>query len=573
MVEGKPALPEDVLAEIEKGALLNATRHGGKADVGAVVGRILAEFPDYRARSGLIAKAAQEAVKETNALSLADQEARLQGRFGGPEAPPAKEGRTSLRPLPNAVKGRACFRLPPEPSGFMTIGHAMAFNVNFLYKQMYDGQLWLRFEDTNPRKVAPQYYDSFRRGVAWLGIECDHEKNVSDDMELMYDKGEELIRGRLAYACACDAQKVKQLRFEGKACEHRDGPEEGSLRIWRELVAKKHKEGDYVVRFKGDMQNVNYSLRDPNIFRTIDHAHPLTGERYSLWPTYDIANTIEDELCGVTHILRSSEFHTDLQQLIRESLRMKPVEVVQFSRYNFKGTPVKKRLLRPLVESRMVSGWDDPRMPTVEGVKRRGVLPQAIRDFTVQVGYTSTEHEFDWSLLLSLNRKLLDPASRRLFFVPDPVEIVIEGAPDRTVDIPYHPQSQLGSRSIGTSGRFVVPKADVSAMTAGTTFRLMDLYNVQLTSTGPRLLARYAGEDLVQGSKKVQWVAGQGTEVRVLVPGVLFDEAGEFVKDSLKEVHGLAEASLADAKVGEIVQFPRFGFCRLDSPGTLVLSC
>ncbi len=573
MVDERQTLPEEVLAAIEKGVLLNATRHGGKADVGAVVGRVLAEFSDLRNNPGVVARAAQEAVRKTNALSIADQEAMRKERFGGPEAAPAREERTGLRPLQNAVKGRACFRLPPEPSSFMTIGHAMAFNVIYLYKQMYEGELWLRFEDTNPKKVALQYYDSFRKGISWLGIECDREKNISDDMGLMYEHGEDLIKRGAAYACACDTQKVKQLRFEGKACEHRGAPEEKNVRIWEELVAKKHKEGEYVVRFKGDMQSLNYSLRDPNVFRTIDHPHPLTGARYSLWPTYDLANTIEDEVCGVTHILRSSEFHTDLQALIRDTLKLRRVEVVQFSRYNFKGTPVHKRLLRPLVESKMVSGWDDPRMPTVEGVRRRGVIPQAIRDFTIQVGYTSAEHEFDWSLLLSLNRKLLDPVSRRLFFVPDPVEIAVEGAPDKTVDIPYHPQSQLGSRSIKTSGRFNVPRADMASMGTGTTFRLMDLYNVELTSAAPRFLGRYAGEDLIQGSRKVQWVAGKGTEVRVLVPGALFDERGEFVKDSLKEVHGMAEESFSDVKVGEIIQFPRFGFCRLDSPGTLVLSC
>ncbi|MBI3840636.1 MAG: glutamate--tRNA ligase [Thaumarchaeota archaeon] len=569
----KPQEPrEEVLASMEKGALLNSTRHGGKADVGAVIGRALAEFPDLRSDPAQVAKAAQALVKQVNSMSLSQQEALLSQKYPGAEQPVQKEGRVGLPPLPNAVKGKAAFRLPPEPSGFMTVGHAMAFTINFLYRQEYDGELWLRFEDTNPRKVEPRYYESFRSGSKWLGVEWDHEKNVSDDIETIYAHGRRLLEEGKAYACSCDADKVKKLRFEGKACEHRDSPADANLRVWVELLAKKHKEGDYVIRFKGDMQNVNYSLRDTNIFRVIDHPHPLTGEKYSLWPTYDLANAVEDEICGITHILRSSEFRNELQQLLREALGLRAPEVIQFSRFNFKGTPVSKRLLRPLVEQKLVSGWDDPRMPTVEGLKRRGVLPQAIRDFTLQVGYTKTEHEYDWSILLSINRKLLDPVSKRLFFVPDPVELSVKGAPERKVTIPYHPQNDLGSRTIQTAGRFYIAGGDLKAIKEGSVFRLMDLYNVKLTSAGPTPTAEYAGDELLEGTRKFQWATPARVEVKVLAPDVLFDEKGEFNRDSLKEVRGYVEEAFTKLKAGDIVQFPRFGFCRLDSPGTMVLS-
>jgi glutamyl-tRNA synthetase len=320
------------------------------------------------------------------------------------------------------------------------------------------------------------------------------------------------------------------------------------------------------------MQNANTSLRDPNIFRVINHPHPLTGTKYTLWPTYDVANAVEDEICGITHVLRSSEFRNELQEVMREALGLRQIEVIQFSRFNFKGTPVAKRLLRPLVEQKLVSGWDDPRMPTVAGVERRGIIPQAIRDFTLQVGYTKTEHEYDWSLLLSLNRKLLDKVTRRFFFVPDPVRLQVSGAPKRKVTIRYHPQSRLGERSIDTSGQLQVPRADLKGLKRGATFRLMDLYNVRLTSAGGNPSATYAGDELVEDVKKVQWVSTPNEKARVLVPGPIFDEKGEFNKNSLGEVRGLVEASFSTVKPGEIVQFPRFGFCRLDSPGNLILS-
>ena len=362
------------------------------------------------------------------------------------------------------------------------------------------------------------------------------------------------------------------MRFSGIACDHRENSVHVNTRVWEELLSKKHREGDYVIRFMGDMKSANYSLRDPNIFRVIEHPHPLTGDRYTLWPTYDIANVIEDEMCGITHVLRSAEFRTDLQAVLRKSLKLREIAVIQFSRYNFRGTPVGKRLLRPLVEQNLVSGWDDPRMPTVEGVRRRGILPQAISQFTRQVGYTKAEHEYDWSMLFSLNRKLLDPIARRLFFVPSPARLDVKGAPKRKVEIPFHPEKDLGRRAIETEGEFYVPGDDIAAMKPGTVFRLMDLYNVELLSGAKNPRAEYAGDVLLPDSKKLQWVTPAHVETVVLAPDVLFDDRGEFNKNSLKEFKGFAEESVSTLEVGDIVQFPRFGFCRLDSPPSFILA-
>jgi glutamyl-tRNA synthetase len=556
----------------EKSALLNATKHGGRADPGAVIGRMMAESPELRARAKEVSAAARAAAAKVNAMSAADQESLLAGAYGGAEEEKEKQGRVGLPDLPGAERGRVVLRLPPEPSGFMHVGHAMAFTVNYLYKEKYEGGLWLRFEDTNPKKVAAKYYESFRRGLEWLGIKWDREKSISQELNLIYPYGEALISKGEAYACSCDAETVKKLRFEGRPCPHRERPPSESLALWREMMAKKHPEGSYVIRFKGDMSSLDYSLRDPNIFRIIDRSHPLTGREFSLWPTYDLANTVEDELCGVTHILRSSEFHTALQELIRERLSFRRVEVIQFSRYNFKGTPVSKRLLRPLVEEGKVSGWDDLRMPTVDSVRRRGIIPEAIRQFTLQVGYTRSEKEFDWSLLYAVNRKLLDPVTKRLFFVPRPASLQVEGAPKRTLSVRFHPDKELGERSMEADGSFMVPSSDLDGMKEGQVFRLMDLFNVKLTSGGSKARGEYAGDEVLAGTRKLQWVSSGAVPVRVLEPGPLFDDEGVFDEDSLRQEEGFAEPAFAKLQAGEIIQFPRFGFCRVDSPGVCVLA-
>ncbi len=571
--EDAASLAPEVHSSAEKNALVNATRHAGKAEVGAVMSKVIGEFPTLRARAKAVATLVQETVRRVNSLGITKQEELLSQKFPEAASPPKeKEERMGLPPLPSAEKGAVVLRLPPEPSGFMHIGHAMAGAINYYYRQQYEGVLWLRFEDTNPRKVAKRYYQSFRDGYRWLGIRWDEEKSVSSDLEVIYGCGRKLIEQGQAYACACDVDRVKKLRFEGTACEHRGGTVESNLRIWDSMLSRKTKEGEYVIRIKGDMASLDYSLRDPNVFRVILHEHPLTGNMFVVWPTYDLEVVIEDQLCGVTHILRSAEFHVGLQQLIRKLLSFRDVTVQQFSRFNFRGTPVQKRLLRPLVEEHLVSGWDDPRMPTVEGVRRRGLLAETINRFTIQVGYTKSEHEYDWSLIFAVNRRLLDPVSKRVFFVPNPVKLKVEKAPKKNVSIPFHPDRDLGSRTIGVSGEFFVPAADVSRLEPGETFRLIDLYNAKLEKKGRGgAVASFAGEELLPDTRKLQWTTMPAIRIEVLEPGVLFDDDGKFNSESLAKTEGAVEEAFSDLKLGDIVQFPRYGFCRVDAKNVCIL--
>lgn len=189
---------------MEKYALQNAVKHDGRAEVGAVVSKVMGETPALRSMSKEVARVAAEVVKAVNAMSPQAQEQALKERYPeAAQAPEKKEGRVGLPPLDGAEKGKVVVRLPPEPSGFMTIGHAMAGWINFVYKETYEGKLWLRFEDTNPRKVQKKYYESFRRGYTWLGIKWDYEKNVSTDLELLYEHVQSLIEAGSAYACSC----------------------------------------------------------------------------------------------------------------------------------------------------------------------------------------------------------------------------------------------------------------------------------------------------------------------------------------------------------------------------------
>lgn len=559
-----------VIDSIRLQALMNAAKHGGKADVGAVVSKVLGAYPELRVRAKQVVEAVKRVVDEVNALTREEQLAEL-GKY--PIMPSeAKPEVKVLPPLPDARKGEVILRLPPEPSGFMHIGHAMAGLINYEYSRMYDGKIWLRFEDTNPRKVRLEYYDSFRSGYSWLGIKWDYEKNVSDDLEDIYSFGRQMIEKGLAYACTCKESSIKAARFAGQGCACRGRSVEENLEAWDRMLSGAYGEGEIVVRYRGDLCSKDYSLRDPNLFRIVDYPHPLKGMKYRLWPVYDFAVVVEDYLCKVTHILRSLEFHVTLQDRLRQDLGFPKIHVIQFTRFRFKGTPTSKRLLRPLLEQGLVSGWDDPRMPTILGLRRRGIEPEAIRNFTLEVGYTLSEHEFEWSLLFAANRKVLDPKVRRYMFVPEPILLKVRDAPQKTVNLRFHPDRDLGYRTISTKGTFYIARSDVASLQVGREFRLLELYNVAVEEVGDGVVkAVYTGSELKEGIPKFQWVTEDNVAFKVLVPDVLFSD-GEFNRESLKEIKGLAESSASTLKVGDIVQFVRFGFCRIDGEGVAIFA-
>jgi len=551
---------------VRKWALKNAVDHGGKALDGPVISGAIGEDPGLRHSLKELRAVVSEVVSEVNLLTLEEQRRMLMQL-----APELLERRRAeekaLSPLPGAETGRVVTRLPPEPSGFMHMGHGMSGLLNYLYARMYEGKLWLRFEDTDPRKVSEEYYLSFKRGYRWLGIEWDYEKSNSDDMEIYYDKARELIRGGFAYTCACPVDEVRRRRRERAPCRHRGTTPDVVLDDWEGMVSGDFQEGQVTLRLKGNMESENTVMRDPTLFRVVRHPHPYAGEKYTAWPTYDFAAAVEDAICGVTHVLRSSEFalRDELQEYIRGLLHLENPVIIEYSRFNFKGTPLSKRRLRPLVEAGLVSGWDDPRMATIDGVERRGIVPEAIREFTVtQTGITQATRVYHWDLLFAVNRKILDPITRRYYFVPEPVPCVVADAPRVAATLRNHPDRDLGTRIIHTHGRFFLPREDVLRLTPGGMVRLKGLYNIRVEDVSDEMVkARFQGEQLLPDVPIVQWVTDRKLDAAVEVLEDLFLD-DEFNKNSLRKVTGFAEEACSDIEVGAIVQLERFGFCRLD---------
>jgi glutamyl-tRNA synthetase len=574
----------EISREARKAALLNAIEHGGKADLGSVVGRLMSENAELRKFAKGVRELAQVSVSAVNAIPIEKQASIFESEFPGElEKTVARKKQISkldsekvpaLSELPDIVRGAFVSRFPPEPNGYMHIGHAKAAILGHEYARRYDGAFLVRFDDTNPVAEKKEYYGAFLESLEWLKIKPDRVKNASDDMALFYKLAEQLIGNSRAYVCKCEQDEMRRKRAQGLACPHRSQTIEQNLLLWKEMLSGVGEKGSSTLRFVGDMQSLNTAMRDPVLFRIVQHPHPIKGNQYRVWPTYDFDGAVEDSVDGVTHALRSKEYELrdEPYYAILDALALRKPRIIEFSRLDLQNTTVSKRNLKKLIEEGNVMGWDDPRLPTIAGLKRRGFLPETIREFVLSMGLSKVESQPTWDLLESINRKLLDPMARRFFFVPKPVELKVEDAPELKVHLKFHPDKNLGERQIETEGMFLVSSEDAKSFTPGIKVRLMEAYNIEIISIGRTTVARMCAEEKLDKIRRIHWVVpGHSYPLSVMVTGpLLIDE--KYNPASLETVEGLVEEEAKDIKLGDIVQFVRFGFCRLDSPGMAIMA-
>ena len=539
-----------------KYALLNAVEFDGKANVKAVMGKVMAEF---KGNAKDIFSIVKKIVDEVNTLSLDEQKKELE-RLGVGERKKSKK-REGLPPLPFAEKGKVITRFPPEPNGYLHIGHAKAAIVDYEYARMYDGVFILRFDDTNPVNEAIEFYEAQKEDLKWLGIEWDKEYRTSDNLPKHYELAEILIKKGKAYICTCPEKIIRQNRKIGKECACRNSMD---MDKWKEFFSME--EGKAVLRLKGDMKSENTAMRDPTLFRIIDHPHPIHGEKYRIWPTYDFSGAVEDSLSGVTHPFRTKEYELrdEVYFYLLDCLDLRKPHLMEFARLAIEGMPVSKRKIKPLIEKKIVMGWDDPRLPTLKGLKRRGIYPEAIKQFVLSQGISKAESVVTFDQVEAINRKILDSKAKRYFFVPYPIKLFVKNAPEKEVELKHHPSFDMGSRRIKTSGIFFIPSQDANELKEGEIFRLKDLYNVKVIKKGEEILGEFVGEEMIPETKKIQWVGNEYVEMEVIVPKILFI-GDKFNENSLEITKGFVEKAAEGIVNGEVVQFERFGFVRIDS--------
>ena len=561
-------MDDDLKKEIRKIALQNAVEHDGKTKDKVVLSKSLGTIPELKNNVKEVIPEIASIVSQVNGMSIEEQKTEIQNNF--PEILDVKENvkeeRVGLPPLEGAEQGKVVTRFTPAPNGYPHIGHAKAAIISEEYAKMYGGKLVLRYDDTNPEDTRLEYWAAIKVGLDWLGIEFDEIKNTSDDIGLFYDKCVEMIKKNYAYVCTCKRDTISKNRKEMVSCECSMGDVKQNEERW-ERMFKKYKPGEAVVRFRGDMESKNTVMRDPVLFRINDARHAQLAEEHRVWPSYDIAVAVEDSTDGITHALRSKEYElrNELYHAILDALDMRHPKMLEFSRLEFKGMPVSKRILRPLIDEGKVSSYDDPRLPTLAALERRGITPEAIRKFTLSLSLTKADTLAPFDSLEAFNRKIVDENSIRLFMVKDPKTLTIRNLPNSTVELPNHPSNKMGTRKVMVEDSVFLSSDDVKSLKIGDQLRLMGLGNVKITSVNSEITGEFTGDERDVNFMKLQWVSQKNAhELKILIPQRLFVD-DKFNEESLEEIHVYVEPHYLELRNGEEIQFVRFGYCRKDS--------
>ncbi|MEM2908998.1 MAG: glutamate--tRNA ligase [Candidatus Bilamarchaeaceae archaeon] len=543
---------------IKKHALKNAFDYG-KANAGAVVGKVIAEYPAAKTEMSATIRIIGEIVAKVNRMKRDEIVAEM-AQYVYTEKKKEKKGIE----LPDAEYGKVITRFAPEPNGYLHIGHAKAALLSYESARAYSGKMILRFDDTNPEKESQEYVNAAKDSLKWLGIEWAAETYTSDNIPRVYEAAEMLIAKQRAYVCTCDIETLRKLRGKGEACPCRNLDIDENLARWKKMLSGGYKKGEAVLRYRGDLNSLNTVMRDPTLARIMDAEHYRQGKKYRVWPSYDLSIVVMDAMEEITHPMRSKEYElrNELYYSLFDDLGWKRPKMIEFSRLSIKNAPISKRLLRPLVEEEKVSGWDDPRLPTLAALRRRGILPEAIRNFILSIGLSKTESEPGWELLLAENRKLLDPVSRHYFFVRSPMLLKIKGL-RKNVKIALHPKKEFGFREIEIAESVYISGDDAKTLKKGEIFRLKDLCNVLVLKKGKREIEGEVTKDSIV-PKKIQWVAaGDELLCSIIIPHDLLKDE-KYDPNSLEIAEGYCEMGCNNLSVGDVVQFERVGFCRLD---------
>lgn len=512
--------------------------------------------------------------------------------------------------LNNKNNGRVVTRFPPEPNGYLHIGHAKSICLNFNMAEKFNGRCNLRFDDSNPAKEKQIYIDSIKSTIQWLGFEFGTPLFASDYFDQLYEFAVELIKKGKAYVCSLGAEDIRKYRGTltepGKDSPYRERSVKENLKLFEKMKNGECSEGDHTLRAKIDMKSPNINMRDPIIYRIKKASHPRTGDRWCIYPMYDFTHCLSDSLEKVTHSLCSLEFedHRPLYDWTLDELETPcHPQQIEFARMNINYTVLSKRKLQKLVDENHVQGWDDPRLPTLEGLKRRGYTPESIKNFCNIIGISKKESRIDIGLLESCIRDDLNSKAPRVMAVLKPLKVIIENYPDdRTEKLAAknHPQKEeMGKRNITFSREIWVERDDFMENPPKKFFRLGPGREVRLryaflvtckdvvkdeSGNVIKIICTYdpatKGGNAPDGRKvkgTIHWVnANDCIDAKVNLYDRLFKDENpeqrgqDFIEnlnpDSLEELDSCKlEKSLLNAEPEKAYQFERLGYFCLDS--------
>ncbi|KIW01589.1 glutamate-tRNA ligase [Verruconis gallopava] len=489
-------------------------------------------------------------------------------------------------------------RFPPEPSGYLHIGHAKAAVINdYFAHERYKGTLILRFDDTNPTKEKEEFQEAIKEDLVLMGIKHDKLSYTSDYFKDLYEYCVQMLKEGTAYADDTDQETMRKERMDGIPSKRRDDSPEENLKRFEEMTKATEEGKRWCIRAKISVDDPNKAMRDPVIYRCNPTPHHRTGDTWKVYPTYDFCCPIVDSMEGVTHALRTTEYKDrDAQyQWFIKTLRLRGVHNWDFSRMNFVRTLLSKRKLTKFVESGLVWGWDDPRMPTVRGIRRRGCTIPALREFIIKQGPSKNIVNLDWTLFWATNKKYIDPIAKRYTAVDekDKVQCTVVGAREAPYaeEKPVHAKTaELGTKKVVYSKNIILDQVDAASFEQDEEITLMNWGNAIVRKINHTLnplkgfktvtsleLELHLQGDVKKTKKKVTWLSTDQN----LVPVEMVDFDYLITKNKLEEddnyedfltpqtefrTEGVADENVAALKEGDIIQFDRKGYFRVDKP-------
>ncbi|HTT45556.1 MAG TPA: glutamate--tRNA ligase [Thermoplasmata archaeon] len=559
------ALPAEVATRARRAALENALAHDGVAQTGPIVARLLATDPSLRPHAEAVRSLASEIVAELRGVPTAELEDRL-AALGGAEVSTVRAPRDEAPEFPDllgAERGKVVLRLAPFPSGVLHIGNSRMLFVNQLYRERYDGKLLLVFDDTvgsADKRTESEFYDLIRGDCELAGVHPDAVYYKSDRIPLFYPWARRVIEKGAAYVCRCPQELLGQNRAAGRACPERAQSIPEALDEWEKMLGGTYGPGEAVLRIKTDMADPDPAFRDRVLLRISDIDHPRVGRKYRVWPGLEFSWVVDDIELGITHILRGKDLVMEdrMERYVWDLLGISGPQFIHWGILRVREAKVAKSKAYKEVKSGQYDGFADPRTWSLRSLVRRGISMDALRQFILSFGMSLADIEVPAETLYAENRKRIDSTTVRRAFVSDPVRLEVSGYPFdlARVTLPNHPdRPELGTRSVVAGPSFYLARRDL-ATHEGKEIRLKDLLNVQLTGEvrpdTPAVSATFTSREN-RKLPRLQWVGVDGA-----VPVDLLGTEGDHTR-------GLGEAALAESKPGDVVQFERVGFVRVES--------
>jgi glutamyl-tRNA synthetase len=553
-------LRERVERAAEAAALFNALKHDSDAQVGPLMGPLMGENPEFREHGDTIAGVVAPVVERVNDLSTAEKRERLEelDPDAAAELDPEEEREDPVLPdLPNVdAYGEVRMRLAPNPNGPWHLGNARMPAVIGTYKDLYDGWMLCRFDDTDPETKRPDLdaYDAILESVGYLGFEPDEVVRASDRLETYYDHARELIELGGAYTCSCPAEEFRSLKADAEACGHRDKAPGASLAEFESMVEGELSAGEMVLRVRTDIEHRNPALRDWVAFRVVDTPHPRKAAAdYRCWPMLDFQSAIDDHLFDISHIIRGIDLQDSAkrQGFLYDYFDWEYPEVVHWGHVQVDAydVPLSTSSIKELIEAGELDGWDDPRAPTLASLRRRGIRGQAVVDAMTELGVSTSNVDLSMSSVYAANRELVDDEADRAFLVRDGTRVPVSGGPD-AAEPPVHPDHEdRGTRQIPVGDAVLVEPDDLPP----------EAERVWLKGYGP---VRYSDGAFAYTDDGIDAVREEGVDVVHWVPADGSVPVRMRTMDG--DIEGRAEPGLRAYDPDDLVQFERIGFARID---------